>query len=183
VRGALVLLFVAAAVGTVACGERAAPTRIVRAGQLGPVRLDETRTAVERALGKGTVVARYRSFAASPPVVFVEYADAALIVRYARTHGRWTAVEAQTVSPSYRTAAGVGVGSSAHELEAAGVECSEEVEGQTVCALGRPVEAAVSASESEGPVTLLYVKSDHVDRVYLLPAMPADPMDPDAGPA
>jgi len=116
-------------------------------------------------------------------VVFVEYADAELIVRYASERGRWTAVEAQTVSPGYRTAAGVGVGSSAGELAAAGVECSEEIEGQAVCALGRPAEPDAPASEAGGPVTLLYVKSGHVDRVYLLPAMPADPMDPDAGPA
>jgi hypothetical protein len=181
VRGGILVLLAAAALAAAGCGGRTPTSRVVRAGQLGPVRLAESRAAVERTLGAGTVVARYPRFAGSPPVIFVEYADAELIVRYAGDRGRWTAVEAQTVSPSYRTASGVGVGSAADELEAAGVECSEQIEGQAVCALGRPAEADAPASEANGPVTLLYVKSDHVDRVYLLPAMPADPTDPDAG--
>jgi hypothetical protein len=170
------------------CGGTRLPTRLVPAKQIGPVRLQESRSAVERVLGPGTVVAHYRRFPTTPEVVFVSYPKADLIVRYDRTARGWVSEEVQTSSQRYQTVTGIGVGSTLSRLEADAIACGPQIEGQYLCQLrsegpGRSSGERgfrPSSTNAKRPVTILYVKGRRVLRVFLLPKSPAKASDPDA---
>ncbi len=121
--------------GVIACGVAAAitvplaagsgsPNHIVVDHSIGAVSILESRASVERDLGHGLTVKKN----ASEHWVEVRYPKAALLVGYA-SHTRLDPVHEQvvfvvTTSPRYRTASGVGVGSSVAAVRSIrGVTC------------------------------------------------------------
>jgi hypothetical protein len=124
---------------------------IAPAYAIGPVRLGEHRSSVERALGPGRVVARPHTELGR--FVVVRYTRAGLTVTY-RAGGASPATSISTVAPRFRTPRGIGVGSPVRALRHRypAVHCAG-----VVCTLGRLVPGHA--------VTSFYVRRRHVVRV------------------
>jgi hypothetical protein len=121
---------------------------IAPAYAIGPVRLQERRTAVERALGPGKVIARPNHF------VVVKYNRAGLTVTYSAAGQRSPVTSISTISTRFHTPRGIGVGSPVRALKHRypSVACAG-----AVCTLGKLVPGHA--------VTSFYVRHRHVVRV------------------
>ncbi len=97
-------------------GEESSPGRIVLDRSIGGVSLGEDRAAVESALGDGITLSSQIDRSARPEAIRAEtvsYHDDELRVSYVSSESTGpTVVVVETRSPEYRTAAGIGVGSS-----------------------------------------------------------------------
>ena len=128
------LLFVLAmvAVLTGACGshERLTPSNrlMVLDHSIGGVSLGELRSVAESDLGQGVVLSSTLDRSARPTPareIKVSYANAGIVVWWVGAQGHPArAFILETRSPLYRTATGLGVGSTLARLRAIGVSCN-----------------------------------------------------------
>lgn len=116
---------------TTACGSRghkALSNKLVLDHSIGGISLGEVRSVAESALGKGVVVSATIDRSARPTperVVKVSYPNAGIVVWWVSGQGHPArAFILQTRSPRYRTATGIGVGSTLVKLRSIGVFCN-----------------------------------------------------------
>jgi hypothetical protein len=100
---------------------------IITANGIGPVRLGESREKVEATAGKGRVIMSRKDSLGGTPIVdlLVSYPAVSIRVTYIASKGKAAVFTVETTSPDYRTKSGVGVGSTAAEVEKIGADCGE----------------------------------------------------------
>jgi hypothetical protein len=148
----------AVALATAGCGSHGVsshvPSLLVPWRRIGPIAFGETRAKIQAAYGRGQLV-----HLSPTNVAVVFYPAVAIGVIYASSpKGKPAVAILETDAPRYRTASGIGVGTTVEQLRKIGANCSLTPDS---CQLG------FSVASRPGTTFLLDAQAKHVARIAI----------------